>query len=159
MPRPKPTLKRLADLEPGEYADCFALLAERTEGATRDGKPYYACRFRDARRTAAFMVWADGGFYDDCEKNWQVGHCYKLRAVYGVHEKYGPQLDLELIRPVADADRADGYDPLELVERSRFDPDAMLAELRGLAEAEVADAPLRQLVLALLDRHAAALRW
>jgi 3'-5' exoribonuclease len=159
MPRPKPTLKRLADLESGDYADCFARLAERTKGATRDGKPYYACRFKDARRTAAVMVWADGAHFEDCEKNWQVGQCYKLRAVYTEHEKYGPQLDLEVIRPVNDADRAQGFDPLEFVERSRFDPDAMFADLRGLAEAEIADEPLRRLVLLLLDRHAAALRW
>src|SRR5262249_58824756 len=57
---PKPTPTRLCDLTPGQFADCFALLAERTKSATREDKPYYVCRFRDARRTATLMVWADG---------------------------------------------------------------------------------------------------
>src|SRR5438874_940787 len=48
MPRDKPILKPLADLEPHEYADCFALLVERNKLTTREGKPYFACRFRDA---------------------------------------------------------------------------------------------------------------
>jgi 3'-5' exoribonuclease len=35
----------------------------------------------------------------------------------------------------------------------------MLTELRGLAEHEIADEPLRRLVLLLLDRHAERFRW
>ena len=42
-----------------------------------------------------------------CEREWQVGQFYKLRAVYGEHERYGPQLtEVHAIRPVNDADRA-----------------------------------------------------
>jgi len=159
MPRPKPIVKPLADLEAYEYADCFALLVERARLTTREGKPYYACRFRDARRSVAVMVWADGGHFEDCERNWHVGQCYKVRGVYSEHERYGPQLEVERVRPIADADKGDGFDPLQFVERSRFDPDAMLTELRGVAEGEIGDGPLRRLVLALLDRHAAVLRW
>lgn len=159
MPRAKPILKPLADLEPHEYADCFARLVERSRLTTREGKPYFACRFRDARRSVSVMVWADGGHFEDCEQNWQVGQCYKVRGMYSEHERYGPQLEVERVRPITDADRADGFDPFEFVERSRFDPDTMLTELRGVAEAEIADQPLRRVVLAILDRHAAVLRW
>ena len=42
------------------------LLAEKTRGATREGKAYYACRFRDARRTASFMAWADSPRFQLC---------------------------------------------------------------------------------------------
>src|SRR5262249_34696862 len=66
--------------------------------------------------------------------------------------------DVQNIRPVTDADRADGFDPVEFVEHSRYDAEAMWAELRGLAENHIADEPLRRLVLTLLDRHAAALK-
>ena len=59
MSRAKPTPIPLCELTPGQHADFFALLAEKTKGTTREGKPYYACRFRDARRGAAFMVWQD----------------------------------------------------------------------------------------------------
>src|SRR5262249_28561961 len=61
-------------------------------------------------------------------------------------------------REVTDADRADGFDPADFVERSRFDPEAMFAELRGLAEGHVTDPPLRRLVLTILDRHAEPLK-
>jgi 3'-5' exoribonuclease len=159
MSRAKPTLAALSEMTPGQFADCFALLAERAKNATRDGKPFYACRFRDARRAVSVMVWSDGPHYEDCEKNWQVGQCYKLRGLYGEHEKYGPQFELQQIRAVNDADRADGFDPLDLVERSRRDPGAMFAELRGAAEHEITDEPLLRLVVLLLDRHAATLRW
>ncbi|MFO0810154.1 MAG: HD domain-containing protein [Gemmataceae bacterium] len=158
MPRAKPTPAALGDLEPGQYADFFALLSERTKGTTGEGKPYYRCRFRDARRAAVFMVWADGGYFEECEASWRVGQIYKLRAVYAEHEKYGPQLDVKAIREAADADRADGFDPLAFVERSRFDPDELLAQIHALVETNVADEPLRTLVLLVLDRHADALR-
>lgn len=159
MSRAKPVQKSLAELEQGEFADCFALLFERTKGRTREGKPFYTCRFRDAGRSATVMVWADGGHYEDCEDHWQVGQCYKLRGVYTEHERYGPQIELVLIRPVNEADQAEGFDALDFVERSRFDSDSMFADLRGLAEAEIADEPLRRLVLLLLERHADTLRW
>jgi 3'-5' exoribonuclease len=158
MNRPKPTQARLGELTPGQYADFFALLSEKTRGVTREGKAYYACRFQDARRAASFMVWGDGPWYEACEHDWQVGQFYKLRAVYAEHERYGPQLtEVVAIRPVAEADHADGFDPAQLVERSRVEPAALLAELRSLAEAHVADEPLRRLVVTLLDKHAPAL--
>ena len=160
MAKPKPVQARLSDLAPGQLADFFALLAEKTKGATRgDGKAYYACRFRDARRTVSFMAWGDGPWFAPCENDWHVGHFYKLRAVYAEHERYGPQIaDLVNIRETTDADLADGFDPAQLVECSRYDPETMLTELKALATSQIADEPLRKLVLTLLDRHAAALK-
>jgi 3'-5' exoribonuclease len=152
--RSKPILAPLSELTPGQHADFFALLADKSKGATRDNKPFFTCRFRDARRTATVMVWADSPQFEACERDWQPGQFYKLRATYGEHERYGPQLDLEMIRPVADSDRADGFDPAQFVEHSRFDPEAMFAELKSLAESQIADVPLRRLVLTILDRHA-----
>lgn len=159
MSRAKPSLVRLSELTPGQYADFFALLAEKTRGATREGKPYYACRFRDARRTVAFMAWEDLPWYKAAETDWQAGHFYKLRAVYGEHEKYGPQLtEVTHVRAATDADLADGFDPSQLVESSRYDAAGMLADLKQLATAHIADEPLRKLVLTLLDRHAEPLK-
>jgi 3'-5' exoribonuclease len=154
MSRTKPPVSRLSDLKPGQLADFFALLAERSRGATRDGKPYFTCRFRDARRTAAAMIWADGGLFQQCEADWREGQFFKLRAAYAEHDRYGPQLDIQNIRPATDDDRPDGFDPDAFAQTSRFDPRAMLAELRALAESSIADDPLNRLVLGLLDRHA-----
>lgn len=156
MSRNKPTIVRLHELTPGQTADFFALLAERKKGATRDGKPYYSCQFRDARRTVGFMVWADGGHFPMCEAEWRPGQFFKIRGVYGESERYGPQIEVQQIRPVTEADAEEGFRPGDFVECSRFDPNAMFAELRGLAEQHITDAPLRKLVLTLLDRHAAA---
>jgi 3'-5' exoribonuclease len=152
--RAKPPLVRLRDLTSGQFADFFALLADRAKGATREGKPFYTCRFRDARRTVTFMVWADGGWYEACESEWREGQFYKIRGTYAEHERYGPQIDIQNLRPISDHDRADGFCVTDFVAGSRQDPDAMFAELTGLAEAHIADLPLRRLVLTLLNRYA-----
>ena len=44
MSRQKPPVHRLSELTDGQLADFFALLAERSRGATRDGKPFYPKR-------------------------------------------------------------------------------------------------------------------
>ena len=78
MASSKLSLVRLSDMTIGQCADFFALLAERTKGVTRDGKPYFTCRFRDARRTAGLMVWADGNWFSACELEWREGQFYSF---------------------------------------------------------------------------------
>jgi 3'-5' exoribonuclease len=159
MPRAKPPILPLSALEPGQFADCFVFLAERKPGTTGAGKPYFTCRFRDAGRTATYMVWADGPHYEACEQHWQAGKCYKLRCIYGEHEKYGSQVEVQQIREATDDDRPDGFDPLNLVERSRDDPAEVFKDLWALVKTEIADEPLRRLVLFVLDKNADRLRW
>ena len=154
----KPRPVKLHEMATGQSADFFALLAEKVPGSRRDGKPYFTCRFRDAQRTATCMIWSDGPWFEACEASWQPGQFYKLRAAYQEHPKYGHQIDLAQIRPVTAADESDGFDPLDFVEGSRFDAEAMFRELCDLAESEIADAPLRRLVLTLLQRQAPALK-
>jgi 3'-5' exoribonuclease len=149
---------KLSEMQPGELADCFAQLSEKHRKTTHSGKPFYACRFRDARRTASVMVWADSGLFEDCQGHWQVGQFFKIRATYAEHEKYGPQLDAEQVRPVEDRDREDGFSELDFADRSRFEPDEMLAELRAFVAKEIADPPLLALVEKLLFDHAAELK-
>jgi 3'-5' exoribonuclease len=151
-------LVKLGEMQPNQYADTFAQLAEKKPGMTQTGKPFYTCRFRDPRRTATVMVWADSGLFEDCQTQWQVGQFFKIRGTFAEHEKYGPQIDAEQVRPVEERDRAEGFTELEFLERSRFDPEAMLAELDALAAAEIADVPLRALTRKLLLDHAAELK-
>ena len=158
MARAKSILAPLHELTPGQHADCFVVLAEKTHGTTAKNKPFYSCRFRDAKRGVAVMVWSDTPLFQECADDWQEGQFYKIRGTYSQHEKYGPQFELTHIRPVQEADKEDGFDPALLVERSRYDSVAMLAELRQLVEANVSDEPLRRLVLGLLERHAEALK-
>jgi 3'-5' exoribonuclease len=159
MSKAKSKLVRLADLSPGQGGDFYALLAEKVKAARRDGKPFYTCRFRDARRTVAFMVWGDGPWFANCEQDWEVGQFYKIRGSYEEHATYGPQLELANIREVTDGDRDDGFDPLDFVESSRFNVEAMYQDLWNLAETHIQDVPLRRLVMTLLERHAKGLKF
>ena len=105
------------------------------------------------------MVWGDGPWFAAGETDWHPGQFYKLRAVYGEHKHYGPQItELVAIRPATDADLADGFDPAQLVESSRYDPETMFAELKALATSQIVDEPLRKLVLTLLDKYAGPLK-
>ncbi|HEY1188378.1 MAG TPA: HD domain-containing protein, partial [Gemmata sp.] len=154
----KPVLAKLSDLQPGSYVDCFVQLAEKARGTTRDGKPFVSCKYRDAKRTVgAVPIWEDAPQFAEAQ-DWQVGQFFKVRATFTEHEKFGPQLDIERMRPVTDADRAEGFSELDFVERSRFEPEEMFAELEALVRAEIADVPLRTLVVNLLTANAAALK-
>ncbi len=153
----KPTPTPLHQLAPGPPADFFALLADKQKGTTRDGKPYFALKFRDLRRTVSVMVWQDSKDYAAAE-GWHPGGFFKIRGTYAEHDKYGPQVDVQQVREVRDTDRADGFREADFYDRSRFDSDVMLAELRALAEKELRDAPLRALTVNLLDTHAEALK-
>lgn len=67
---PRHPLRKLSDLDPGDAADFFAQLADKTPRTTRDGKPFYSLKFRDARRTVAVVVWADSPTFEECQKHW-----------------------------------------------------------------------------------------
>ena len=149
-----------SELTPGQLADFFALLAERHRATTRDGKPFYTCRFRDARRTVSFMVWADGAWYEACETRLAArASSTRSARTYGEHERYGPQIDdrtTSAPSPTPTAPTAST--PPSSSSTRATTAEAMFAELQGLAETHIADEPLRRLVLTLLDRHAEALK-
>lgn len=158
MSRVRPPIQRLSDLILGQSADFFALLMERKAGATRDGKPFFTCRFKDMRRTVSTAIWADSKLFDDCANHWREGQCYKLRATYGESERYGPQIDIDQIRPVKDDDRADGFELSDYFPRARFEPNGMFVELWKLAEAHIGNEPLRRLVHTILAQYAEPLK-
>ncbi len=137
----------------GKPSVFFALLADKKAGKTRDAKPFYTCQFKDRRRTASAMIWADGPFYAACEADWRPGQFFKLQGVFGEHDRYGPQVELLKVRPVTEQDAADGFREADFHDRSRFDSAAMFAELRTLAVAELRDDAARALVVGLLDAH------
>jgi 3'-5' exoribonuclease len=152
-------LLKLSELVPGEPAVCFAQLAVKARSSTSAGKPYFACKFRDNARTAAAVpIWSDAPLFEPCQK-WLPGQFFKIRGTYTLHEKFGPQLEIAEIRPIEDRDREEGFSELDFVDRSRFEPAEMLDELQALAIAEIADEPLRALVLKLLQSHSEALVW
>ena len=159
MSKSKPPLVRLAELEPDQHADFFAQLAVKARSSTSTGKPYFSCKFRDNKRTvSAVPIWSDSTHFKACQKTWHPGHFFKIRGTFTSHEKYGPQIELDQIRQVLEADREDGFNELDFVDRSRFEPAEMLDELQALAIAEIKDEPLRALVQKVLQDNAEALK-
>ena len=152
MSRPKPPPVRLAEMTPGQSGDFFALLAERTRGARRDGKPFFTCRFRDAGRVAAAMIWADGDWFEDCEQRWQEGHFYKLRGRYEEHPTYGPQIEIQNIRETTDADRADDAVGAEFLQRRVRLAESLLAIFASVTDSWLVENRTRAGVDGLLGR-------
>jgi len=142
----------LSEMEPGQFADSFVLLVSKARATTRDGKPYFRVQFRDSDVTATSMVWSDTTWFEDCESNWAEGEFYKIRARYD-ESKYGPQLDIDRIRPVIDEDKADGFDPSLYFLRSRFSSEEMFQELTEIAGEQIEEVPLRNLVLDILTQY------
>jgi len=153
MPAP---IQLLSELAEGQEAEFFALLSEKQEFTTRDGKPYFRVSFRDARREVGLPIWSDSPLANACRNEWAVGEFYRLRAKLE-QTNYGPQLSIRRIRRVQDGDRKDGFDPRMCLRCSRFDPEQMFAELAAVAKERIDDEPLRQLVVDILDEHRDAL--
>jgi 3'-5' exoribonuclease len=153
MPAP---VMLLSELEEGQEADFFALLSEKQELTTRDGKPYFRVLFRDSQREVGLPIWADSPLADSCRNEWAVGDFFKLRAKV-LQTNFGPQLEIRRIRPVAETDAKDGFDPMMCLPVSRFDPEQMYAELAATAKEQIQDEPLRQLVLDIYDTNRVAL--
>lgn len=147
-----PSICLLSDLVAGEQGDCFVLLTTKERAQTRDGKPYYRCGFRDGKRAATAMIWSDVGWFADCESKWTVGEFYKVRCSYS-ENSYGSQIEIDRIRPVEANDREQGFDPDAFYDHTRFDKDEMFQELLQICEVQIAEVPLRQLVVGLLQSH------
>ncbi len=147
-----PPLRKLGELDPGDFADFFALLAARDAGTTRDGKPYYRLAFRDAARSATAMIWHDSEWYADCDSAWKPGDFFKIRGRY-IENKFGSQIELEQLRGVTGDDAKAGFDPGEFFAASRFNPQQMFDELVALAEQHILDVPLRTLAIGILRTH------
>lgn len=148
----EPPVRKLSEFEPGEQGDCFAMLAKKEAGKTRDGKPFYRAVFRDNHRSATAMIWADGGWFEDCDQAWIPGTCYKLRCRY-FENHYGSQIELEKIRAVEDADAEAGFDFADFQPATRFDPERLFTELVELAQNEISDVPIRTLTVSLLESN------
>jgi 3'-5' exoribonuclease len=149
-------LVALHELSVGQEADFFALLSQKEELTTRDGKPYFKVTFRDRLREVSFPIWNDSAWAVDCRQNWQQGGFFKMRATLR-ETNYGPQLDIRKIRPTCDADMADGFTPSMCQPQTRFDAEAMFDELLAIARERIAQPDLRQLTVDLLEANRAAL--
>ena len=152
IPRETARIALLYQLVEGQEADFFALLSEKQELKTRDGKPYFRVTFRDARREVGFPIWNDSPLAESCRVEWSPGSFFKMRAVFR-QTNYGPQLDIKRIRLVEDGDRNDGFDPLMCQPSSRFDAVEMFAELMNIVETRIENEGLRKLVADIYEQN------
>ena len=143
----------LCELKVGEEGDFFAQLTQKEELTTKRGDPFFRVAFRDSGREVGFPIWNDAPLAEPCRHEWRVGEFYKLRATLVETEKFGLQLEVAKIRPVEDADRDDGFDPTLCQPAPRFDPVEMFAELVGIAQTQITDDGLQQLVTDIMDEH------
>lgn len=144
---------RLSEMKPGQSGDVFALLGAKEQARTRDDKPYFRATFKDAKRSAVAMIWADHGLFQDCQNNWAPGTFYKIRCRYD-ENSYGSQIEIDRIRPLNDADRQSGFEEADFFAATRFDRETMFTELLGIANEHITEAPLRRVVVELLTDNA-----
>ena len=144
---------RLSEMTSNQSGDLFAVLASKEQSQTKDGKPYFRVTFRDAKRKATSMIWSDHAHFPDCSENWNVGTFYKIRGKY-TENSYGPQIEIERIRPVENADAEQGFRPDDFFETTRYNREEMFEELVSLAREHISEEPLQRLVVELLAEHA-----
>ena len=144
---------RLSDLTDGQEAQCFAALVRKVRGTTYKNESFLKCYFRDKYVTLEAPVWGDSRFLKQAE-TWGEGLAYRLYVRASVKPRYGLQIEIINIRPAVEADVVDGYNFFELVESSDRDPEELLAKIRGFVDKCIDEAPLKRLVIALLDENA-----
>jgi 3'-5' exoribonuclease len=147
-----PPVLTLAETVAGQETDWFLCLTRKEEHRTREGKPYLRITVRDASREVTLPIWHDSPWFHAIRNEWHPGTFYKVRGQMQ-ETNFGPQLEIHRWRPASDADQSEGFDPLALLPRTRFDVVAMYARLVTLVETEVRQPALRGLVLELLSEH------
>lgn len=148
----RPKAISLAELPRDEDCDFFCYVMQRESLLTRAGKPYLRVTIRDASRAITFPVWRDAPWFSACDEAFRQGAFCKVRAIYR-ESNYGPQFEIRKIRPASATDAENGFDPSKLLPPSRGDSVALFAEVRRIAEVEIASPSLRQTVCELLDTH------
>ena len=145
-------LLKLAETTDGQEADWFLLLSRKEELKTREGKPYFRVTLRDATREITVPIWHDSAWADACRHEWQTGVFYKVRGIYK-DSQFGAQIEIRKIRETTADDLADGFDPLALLPRTKYDVAAMYAELTQIARERIEAPPLSALVLEILTHY------
>jgi 3'-5' exoribonuclease len=145
-------LLSLDDLSPGQEADMFVLLVAKEVLTAKNGKPYFKVTFRGRNREVNFPIWDNSPWTADCRSQWTPGLFYKVRAVYR-ETNFGPQLEIRKIREVVESDAAEGFDPNACQAQSRFDPQAMFAELTGIVRERIGQPALLKIVESILTKY------
>ena len=149
----------LAELEIGQEADSFVLLAEKELLHTKDSKQFYKAVFRDtAKEIPTVPIWSDSPIFEECKRNWTVGKFYKIRALLRSTPKYGQQLEIRRIREIMDGDKEDGFDPNLCRPASKYKPEAMYNEILAIAKTHVGKGKLLNLIMRIFKENRNAIQ-
>ncbi|HEV3166288.1 MAG TPA: HD domain-containing protein, partial [Isosphaeraceae bacterium] len=143
---------RLSDLTDGQTAECFGALVKKVRGATYKNEPFIKCYFRDKRVTLEAPIWHNHPFHQQAAE-WLEGVAYRLRVRGELKPRYGLQIEILDIRPVAHEDVADGYDFYDLVESTDYCPDQLLQTIHDIINKYIDNRYLNQLVRQVLLEH------
>lgn len=146
-------LVRLSDLRHDQEAECFAALAKKVRGTTKNEKPYLRCYFRDKRAELECPLWADSRFFEPAA-GWVEGIAYRLKVKAEQTPRYGMQLSIISIRPATAEDAADGYDFNDLVVDARFPGGHCLAKIHELIDRNIVCEKLGAVVRLILAQNA-----
>jgi 3'-5' exoribonuclease len=127
-------------LTDGQEIDQVLLVREREIRSKRDGGEYLRLVLGDRTGTVQAMVWEGVGDVSGC---CEAGACVRVHGRYGVHQRYGAQLSVRMLR----AAEPHEYELADLLDGPPRTAAGMEADLRDLV-ATVQNPHLR----ALLDR-------
>lgn len=142
----------LNQLVDGQEADLFVVLARKEESKTREGKIYFRVTFRDAGREITFPIWGDSPWAQGCRDDWRPGVFYKIRAIYR-ETSFGPQLEIRKLRDAVESDRTDGFDPLALLPRTRYDVLDLYTQLTTIAKERIVRPAISAMISEILADH------
>ena len=133
----------VADLPEGGRVRTYFLCAKKETPTTQKGSTYLRMTLRDASGELTAINWEpDTMLLSACEE----GDVVEAAGRYKVHEKYGPQLNVDSLRRLNEGE----YDPGALTAVSPVAGGELQERLRELVTG-VADAPLRALLTRAID--------
>jgi len=133
---------KIRDMLTGMAVEGFFILKEASPRTTTAGKPYLAGKLGDRDGMIDFVNWDYAGTVDASD----AGHVVKVRGEVTDY-RGSPQLAVTRIRR---AKTADGWKVEDLVPTAPIDREAVMAEVRRLAES-IGDTDYRKISLAMLD--------
>jgi len=138
---------KIGEFRTGMMIEGYYILKEASQRTTTAGKPYLAGKLGDRDGMIDFVNWDYAGIINGED----TGHVVKVRGEVNDY-RGSPQLSVSRIRR---ARNADGWRVEDLVPTAPIDREAVMAEVRALAES-VEDEDYRRVALAMLEKYGEA---
>lgn len=145
-------IKTIVELIENHESDFFAQCIIREDCVSQKGDPYLKLSFRDCTSQITAMIWNNNPLFNQCHTLISVGSFYKLRGSVQILE-HGVSLRIRRIRKAIEADRKDGFDPHRCQPCTLTQPEDILKELRLLAETNIDEGALLDLVQDFLNKY------